>query len=243
MATTAEVAARYRAFANARIDNPLDLTEYPRNLKGSSVRIERPGATQLTDLAAWTGGIMQLRAIVYSYSTPVIALVHNTHARQCEQWITPERYSMTTQRHISKIRSGTMRTYCVDVFEYQSIVRPRFYPTALGNQLQRCTHHLAMVIDDARRKYATRLSAMSSFCGAVDSLRAALYEGLPDDFYTNGQLLVPADPATVPAYQAMFTMQEAVRSVLHGVECEGVDIRAAVASVRAVAAMTGVKVV
>lgn len=102
MATHAEVAARL-----VRHINPKDPANPPamRALQGSNFYADPvPAVVSAGVLDTWKA--FALDTVAISYRTEIAYVVTNTFTSKPELWVTPRRYSPTTDRHMSHVRSA-----------------------------------------------------------------------------------------------------------------------------------------
>jgi len=84
-------------------DQPFPLRRVRRALKASSLRVSPP-ETVFRPIANPNVACMRPLADLYSYDTRIARLMFNQHSNKPELWVTPTRYSSTTDRHSWAVR-------------------------------------------------------------------------------------------------------------------------------------------
>ena len=172
-----------------------------------------------------------------SYATVVARLVVNHHTQLSELWITPVRYSDSTQRHIRKYTDGFVRQFSRNHANSGIDPHDQIFQTNDGlrwSGSDRCGTTDAMrayqgavetmhSVDAPRLRAATRMGAIEGAKFRVDYALRRLTHGVPEGYAYQGVLDQLLD------LQAFIT---SLRTVYHEVTAaSGAD--AAVAQVRA----------
>ena len=127
--------------------------------------------------------IFNLQAVGVSYRTVVARVMHNAHTDEHELWITPRRYSSSTQRHKGYLESGFRKerpecsiytTSCID----DNL--PRHNPYYVKRTLTNINQCLPDV-DKPRLREATRRGTLTSCLHSANVAMTNFTRGIPLD--------------------------------------------------------------
>lgn len=131
-----------------------------------------------------------------SYSTPVATVVVNKHTQLSELWLSPLRYSSSTQRHKEYFREGFIAAYCKNhgctreeaneqIFVTQAVTgythTNRCDPAFAQRALNFITQALPDV-DKPRLRSATRMGTLMTCLESTRKTKHRLTHGVPVDY-------------------------------------------------------------
>jgi hypothetical protein len=130
----------------------------------------------------------------YSYRTKICQIVVNHHTQKSELWITPSKYSMSTNRHEELYRHAFIRHYIDNhKVDYPTASAQVFYTPAVDDGGTRCNpaHALRVMehihrntlpaVDKPRLREATRRGAIAAALGRMQTITHRMTAGVPLD--------------------------------------------------------------
>lgn len=156
----------------------------------------------------WPSGDHQLFTEVgrgYSYRTKICQIVVNHHTQLSELWITPNTYSMSTNRHEDLYRQAFVKQFMENhKVDYPTAAEQVFYTPAVDDATTRCNpKHAERVmvkimedrlkeVDKPRLRSATRMGTLESIRASLERITHRMAAGVPEnaiDVETHSNLL------------------------------------------------------
>lgn len=130
----------------------------------------------------------------YSFRTKICQIVVNHHTGLSELWITPSKYSMTTNRHEELYRHAFIRHYIDNhKVDYPTASAQVFYTPAVDDGGTRCNpahaqrvmahihENMLPEVDKPRLREATRRGAIASALGRMQTITHRMTAAVPLD--------------------------------------------------------------
>ena len=130
----------------------------------------------------------------FSYRTKICQIVVNHHTGLSELWITPNTYSMSTNRHEDKYRQAFIRQFIANHgVDYGTALAQIFTTPAVDDATTRChPDHAERVVakimadrlpevDKPRLRSATRMGVLESIRASLERITRRMTHGVPEN--------------------------------------------------------------
>lgn len=144
----------------------------------------------------WPGGVPQLFTVVgagFSYRTKICQIVVNHHTQLSELWVTPNTYSMSTNRHEELYRQAFIRQFMDNhKVDYPTAAAQVFTTPAVDDATARCNpEHARRVmtkimedrlkeVDKPRLRSATRMGVLESVRASLERITRRMTADVPE---------------------------------------------------------------
>lgn len=153
----------------------------------STITIQ-PVSPHQDDMNAHVNKTFYLVQAGISYRTTIALIMRNVHTKRNELWITPRRYSSSTERHKNYLLSGFRKSHGISDNWWDDV----FYTTAVDDQLWRddpgyvfgALHSINATLPDVdkpRLREATRRGTLTSCLHKADVAMNNFTRGIPLD--------------------------------------------------------------